>query len=330
MANASHCATCFETLTADLEDRDALGFEQVQDLWGRYELYQKSKQKASGVGNQHSEDGEELEGDEGAAEGLEEDDGLDIIHAEPERRPATRSTLQIPCISRLQAVSPASASSLSSTSSSLSTTSSSAALNGNSKSSSNSSFFSFGRSKQPSPAVPKVEEHPLFITWNTISQRTGNKNLRGCIGTFDSQELSSGLGSYALTAAFNDSRFPPIGASELYSLSCSVTLLMNFTTCSSPFDWTLGVHGIKISFSHHNRRYGSTYLPDVATEQGWTKEDTLASLMKKAGWSGRSREWREVFEKGKGTVVRYEGSKATLKWDEWARWREWMRSVATT
>ena len=51
------------------------------------------------------------------------------------------------------------------------------------------------------------------------------------------------------------------------------------------------------------------------------------SLMRKAGWSGRSREWRDVFDKGKGTVVRYEGSKATLGYVEWEAWREWARGI---
>ena len=44
-----------------------------------------------------------------------------------------------------------------------------------------------------------VGEHPLFVTWNTISAR-GEKRLRGCIGTFEPLDLEEGLGSYALTS----------------------------------------------------------------------------------------------------------------------------------
>lgn len=40
---------------------------------------------------------------------------------------------------------------------------------------------------------------PLFVTWSKLS-RSGNRNLRGCIGTFDAQPLEIGLRSYALTA----------------------------------------------------------------------------------------------------------------------------------
>lgn len=42
------------------------------------------------------------------------------------------------------------------------------------------------------------EDHPLFVTWNTVSQ-SGEKRLRGCIGTFEPLDLEEGLGSYALT-----------------------------------------------------------------------------------------------------------------------------------
>lgn len=65
---------------------------------------------------------------------------------------------------------------------------------------------------------------------------------------------------------------------------------------------------------------GATYLPDVAKEQGWTKEETLVSLMRKAGWSGRKERWEDV----KLSVVRYQGKKVSLSFGEWSAWREWV------
>lgn len=187
MATAAHCLYCFEVLSAALEKRQPLELHQVEDLWAQYSLANGSK---------HEED-KQLEADNALAEdsdmALEDEEDTD-------EDPAPRA-LRLPTISRLQASSPASAStssSSSSTPSSLSTTSSQVALGDSSKSSSKSSFFSFpGRSKQPSP-IPK-EEHPLFVTWNTMSSR-GHQSLRGCIGTFDAQPLQAGLKSYALTA----------------------------------------------------------------------------------------------------------------------------------
>ena len=202
MATTGHCAYCFEILAADLEDREPLEYTRVQDLWTQYQSL--NKLKAADTENQEeedpaSQDGDDLADRDSEMDGLE--DGEEDDEADEEPPKPARSGLRLPSINRLQVLSPSSGSS-SSTPSSLSTASSRAALGDASKSSSNTSFFSFGsrRSQQPSPAArPREEEYPLFVTWNTISPR-GNKSLRGCIGTFDPQELSSGLKSYALTA----------------------------------------------------------------------------------------------------------------------------------
>ena len=127
--------------------------------------------------------------------------------------------------------------------------------------------------------------------------------------------------SFFFPSAFDDTRFNPISPSELSSLQVSVTLLTNFTPCSHALDWDIGTHGIKISFSHHGRRMSATYLPSVASEQGWTKDETMVSLMQKAGWSGRSGDWRKVKEL---RVVRYEGLKKVLGYGEWRQWRDWV------
>lgn len=191
-------------------------------------------------------------------------------------------------------------------------------------------------SAAPPSSSSSNPEFPLFVTWNTLA-KSGSKRLRGCIGTFESQKLDYGLKTYALTAyvvpvpaiacrvltmcsAFEDSRFSPIDARELPTLECGVTLLTNFETAPDPMAWEIGKHGLRISFTHHSRRYGATYLPDVAYEQGWTKSETLISLMHKAGWRGRDDDWRKVADL---KVVRYQGSKATTNYTEWKSWKDW-------
>jgi AMMECR1 domain-containing protein len=77
---------------------------------------------------------------------------------------------------------------------------------------------------------------------------------------------------------------------------------------------------LRISFTYHGRRHGATYLPDVAREQGWTKEETIISLMRKAGWSGRKEDWRKVDL----DVVRYQGRQVKMGFDEWEGWRRWV------
>ncbi|KAL9085980.1 MAG: hypothetical protein Q9165_007342 [Trypethelium subeluteriae] len=122
-------------------------------------------------------------------------------------------------------------------------------------------------------------------------------------------------------SAFEDTRFLPITLRELPALECGVTLLTNFETVSDPMSWDIGKHGLRISFNYHGHRYGATYLPDVAKEQGWTKEETLVSLMRKAGWTGRKDDWTKVDSL---QVIRYQGKKEQLGYREWRDWRDWV------
>lgn len=151
--------------------------------------------------------------------------------------------------------------------------------------------------------------------------------LRGCIGTFESIPLEEGLATYALTAALEDTRFPPIARRELRHLEVAVTLLTDFEVASGGVeDWELGKHGIRISFVVNGLQYGATYLPDVAVEQGWTKEQTLVNLMRKAGWSGRRDQWRKVNLR----VVRYQGRKKRLTYRQFMNWKDWADAQAAT
>ena len=157
---------------------------------------------------------------------------------------------------------------------------------------------------------------PLFVTWNTIDDEDADEvSLRGCIGTFESQPLADGIPEYAIISALHDSRFPAIKTREL----AAVTLLTDFAEVDDPYDWVVGVHGVRLSFHDRGRRYGSTYLPDVASEQGWTKEEALYSLVRKAGWSGG----RAKFEDLDLKVTRYQGKKATASYKEYKAWKDW-------
>ncbi len=124
--------------------------------------------------------------------------------------------------------------------------------------------------------------------------------------------------------AFDDSRFVSINLREFSSLECGVTLLTDFETISDAFSWEIGKHGLRISFSWNGRRYGATYLPDVAREQGWTKEETMLSLMRKAGWGGKKEDWAKVNDM---VIVRYQGRRATLGYTSWKEWRDWVEET---
>ncbi|KAL1862957.1 hypothetical protein Daus18300_008288 [Diaporthe australafricana] len=223
---------------------------------------------------------------------------------------------KLPALRRLVANSGSSSSSSSSSSlQSASGSSSSTSL------SANTSATSVGGGGSE-PVTDPDAEYPLFVTWNKAAGG-GEYHLRGCIGTFEAQPLADGLSSYAVIAALHDSRFSRMSLRELPSLQVAVTLLTDFEDAADMLDWELGAHGIRISFQWDGRRHGATYLPDVATEQGWTKEQTLVSLMRKAGWEGRRDRWREVADAGAMKVVRYRGNKEQVVYDEYKAWREW-------
>lgn len=138
----------------------------------------------------------------------------------------------------------------------------------------------------PSPTpIPPAEGVGLFVTLNL--PRAGAYVLRGCIGTLSPSPLVPSLRTYAVAAAFSDSRFVPVTAADVPRLQVKVSVLSDFRDGRGAYDWTIGVHGIVIRFAVAGRDYSATYLPDVCAEQGWTKEECVASLVQKAGFKGR-------------------------------------------
>ncbi|KAI9368291.1 AMMECR1 domain-containing protein [Aspergillus egyptiacus] len=317
MATPAHCFYCFECLAASYDGDEHVSLDAVEELWERFGQYKKIAELQDKT-ESLSEAQTELSGQQAV-----NDSGL--------------QTIRRPTIDRLQSQATSSETSESTTPSTTSNKSLSSIFSSATTSSSVSS-----QSDTPGERQQRLTEqkYPLFVTWNTIS-KSGRKSLRGCIGTFEAQELSHGLKSYALTSAFDDTRFSPIPESLLPSLSCSLTLLGAFEPCTNAMDWTLGVHGIRISFIHRGRRYGATYLPDVPVEQGWTKEETIRSLMYKAGWDGPSENTTRRFLRGSSSAslnssstkpwdqvsefrtVKYQGLKSSATYAEWQEWRQW-------
>ena len=184
MATLAHCACCFESLSASLESRRPLSLSRVEALWDKYY-----------AAPEIDEDGR-IDSEEASLQVQDEDGDMEM-----EDRSADLGQVRPAAINRLLAPSPASASSTPSTRSTAS--SRAEASSTSSKSSSRTSIFSFGRRSDKSANLSggnsSSGSHPLFVTWNTIS-RSGNKSLRGCIGTFEAQDLDQGLAGYALTS----------------------------------------------------------------------------------------------------------------------------------
>ncbi|KAK3698291.1 hypothetical protein LTR37_016999 [Vermiconidia calcicola] len=179
MATLAHCAYSFECLSASFDNRQPLSLALVEELW---EQYHTSKQSEDGAGAGASEDEEEEEDDEDA----------DMTDADASTLPAARPAAISRLLNRDTSASTQSASS-SSRNSQKHGSGADTPASSTSSQTSRSSLFSFTKRRRD-----KADAHPLFVTWNTVS-RSGYKSLRGCIGTFEPQELEHGLRSYALT-----------------------------------------------------------------------------------------------------------------------------------
>ncbi|KAG8467713.1 hypothetical protein KFE25_006765 [Diacronema lutheri] len=143
----------------------------------------------------------------------------------------------------------------------------------------------FRRAECPPPAFATDEEYPLFVTWNK-RDGDGHAQLRGCIGSLRAQPVLA-IKDYALSSALQDRRFPPIDEAEVPLLECTVSLLTDFEVARAWDDWELGRHGVWIDFvDPQGSARNATYLPDVPPEQGWSKHETIDSLVRKAGYHG--------------------------------------------
>jgi AmmeMemoRadiSam system protein A len=123
----------------------------------------------------------------------------------------------------------------------------------------------------------------VFVTYKN------GDDLRGCIGVLEAMEpMCQAVHRYAIEAA-RDYRFAgaPITLAEMPKLNIHVSLLSPMRPIASLDEFKLGEHGIVLQkgFRH------AVFLPEVAIEQKWTKEETLAYLSRKAGLSTDA--WRE-------------------------------------
>lgn len=105
-------------------------------------------------------------------------------------------------------------------------------------------------------------------------------DLRGCIGSLEAVEpLYLSVHHNAVNAAKHDPRFPPVRAEEVAGLTLDISVLSPLSDISGPGEFKVGRHGVILSKSG----YRAVFLPEVALEQKWTREETLSFLSCKAG-----------------------------------------------
>lgn len=190
MATPAHCYYCFECLAASYKGQEHISLTAVEELWERYEQFKK----VSAL----QDNDESVSLRESASLSLQygdDDDDIDDVSSKPKNGPRG---LKLRNISRLQSQassdsSPATTPSSNSSHSGLSGSTPTTTMTTPSSQSLQSDASGWRRQKA------EDRQYPLFVTWNTLS-RSGRKSLRGCIGTFEAQELAAGLESYAITS----------------------------------------------------------------------------------------------------------------------------------
>ena len=114
--------------------------------------------------------------------------------------------------------------------------------------------------------------------------------LRGCIGHFgEDVPLHEIVAKMARAAAFEDPRFMPLRKDELDDTDIEISVLTPMRRIQSLDEFELHRHGIYIRKGYHS----GTFLPQVADEVNWTKEEFVGHCAQdKAGigWDG----WKDA------------------------------------
>ena len=120
------------------------------------------------------------------------------------------------------------------------------------------------------------EEEGAFVTIHKHGR------LRGCIGNVLGRgPLYLTVRDMAIASATQDPRFPPLGKEELKDIDLEISVLSKPWVVKGVEEIQLGVHGVIVS--RGPLRHG-LFLPQVADETGWSKEDFLSQLCaQKAG-----------------------------------------------
>jgi len=127
-----------------------------------------------------------------------------------------------------------------------------------------------------------LRESGAFVTLKSRGQ------LRGCIGRIQpAGPLIQLVGTLALDSAFRDGRFTPVGVAELKDIEIEVSVLTPLVSVPRPEDVQPGRDGVVLRLGDRS----AVFLPQVATEQGWTRAELLDNLAQKAGLAAGA--WRD-------------------------------------
>lgn len=121
------------------------------------------------------------------------------------------------------------------------------------------------------------EKRGVFVTLKK------NGHLRGCIGyIYPVAPLVEAVRKMAIEAATGDPRFSPVKFEELKNIEIEISVLTVPKKVKSADEIVLGRDGVIVKRGFHQ----GVFLPQVADETGWSKEEFLRQLCwQKAGLS---------------------------------------------
>ena len=142
-----------------------------------------------------------------------------------------------------------------------------------------------------------IAQPSLNSQFETLNSKCGafvslhkHGRLRGCIGHFgEDVPLHEIVAEMARAAAFEDPRFSPVRREELEDIDIEISVLTPMRRIQSLDEFELHRHGIYIRKGYRS----GTFLPQVADEVNWTKEEFVGHCSQdKAGlgWDG----WKDA------------------------------------
>jgi len=115
-------------------------------------------------------------------------------------------------------------------------------------------------------------------------------DLRGCIGSFEPKvPLYKLIQEMTIASATQDSRFLPVSVKELETIHIDISVLTPMRKIKNTNEIELGRHGIYIKKGFQS----GTFLPQVATETGWSLDEFLGHCARDKvgiGWTG----WKDA------------------------------------
>ena len=140
------------------------------------------------------------------------------------------------------------------------------------------SILDYFRQKQAEPAnfySENLRTHSgAFVTLHKQGQ------LRGCIGYVKAfKPLQEAISDLAISAAFNDPRFPALDQDEYQQIDLEISVLTPLKKVDDISQIEIGRDGLLVK----NGFYEGLLLPQVATDYGWDINTFLEQTCNKAG-----------------------------------------------